>query len=72
MGLWGSNCFFLLASQLVVNINDDDYCRLMNLNLADLQCFQCQDLERREELIINLLEELDLIIFHLEEQEVVR
>ena len=44
----------------------------MNLKQDVLHCFQSQEFEKREELIYSFMEELDLIIFHIEEQEVVR
>ena len=56
----------------IVLSSDDSTSRLMNSNLEELQSFQSQNSERRQELIYSFMEEVDLIIFHLDEQEVVR
>jgi len=44
---------------------------LMNSNQELLQCFQVLQDERREEIISILMEDIDSIIFHLEEQDTI-
>ena len=71
-GEGGGHSTFRVRSGHTVLSSDHSISRLMNLNLEELQGFQSQNSERRQELIYSFMEEVDLIIFHLDEQEVVR
>ena len=44
----------------------------MNLNQDLLESFQVLQDERREEIISIMMEDIDLIIFHLEEQDIIK
>ena len=44
----------------------------MNLNQDLLESFQILQEERREEIISIMMEDIDLIIFHLEEQDIIK
>ena len=44
----------------------------MNFNEAALKCLQDLHFERREEIISIMMEDIDLIVFHLEEQDIIR
>ena len=44
----------------------------MNLNQELVKCFQVLQEERREEIISIMMEDIDSIIFHLEEQDIIR
>ena len=44
----------------------------MNLNQDLLESFQILQEERREEIISITMEDIDLIIFHLEEQDIIK
>ena len=44
----------------------------MNLNQDLLESFQVLQEERREEIISIMMEDIDLIIFHLEEQDIIK
>ena len=44
----------------------------MNLNEAALKCLQDLHFERREEIISIMMEDIDLIVFHIEEQDMIR
>ena len=44
----------------------------MNSKQEQLKCFQVLQDERREDIISILLEDIDSIIFHLEEQDTIR
>ena len=72
VGEGGGHSTIRVRSGHTVLSSDHSISRLMNLNLEELQGFQSQNSERRQELIYSFMEEVDLIIFHLDEQEVVR
>ena len=44
----------------------------MNLNQDLLESFQVLQDERREEIISIMMEDIDLIVFHLEEQDMIK
>ena len=44
----------------------------MNLNEELLKCLQDLQDERREEIISIMMEDIDLIVFHIEEQDIIR
>ena len=44
----------------------------MDLNHEDLKCFQAQAYEVKDQMIFNLMEEIDLVIFHIDDQDVIR
>ena len=44
----------------------------MNLNQDLLESFQVLQDERREEIISIMMEDIDLIVFHLEEQDIIK
>ena len=46
--------------------------RLVNSNQERLKFFQELQDERREEIISIMMEDIDLIVFHLEEQDTIR
>ena len=43
----------------------------MNSNQDLLKCFQLLQDERREEIISIMMEDIDLIVFHIEEQDMI-
>ena len=44
----------------------------MNSNEESLKCLQDLHEERREEIISIMMEDIDLIVFHIEEQDIIR